>query len=211
MVRAGLTRDVVLQAAVEVADREGLAALSMRRLAAEVGVEAMSLYNHVADKQDLHTGMVGIVWAEVDPAADEPRWRPALQRLCRSAYGAFLRHPWFFELSLPANGGSERLAVIEATLAYLDRGGVHPDVAFHALHVIDGFVYGYSWQANEFSADASWAPDEVELEKLFAGRPHLAAHAQQHSDDTARGDGFVIGLDLILDGLERAANDHLDT
>ena len=82
MARAGLTRETVLDAAMALADRDGLDALSMRRLAGDLGVEAMSLYNHVSSKKDLHAGLIDLVWGEVDTALDEPDWRAGLHRLC---------------------------------------------------------------------------------------------------------------------------------
>ncbi|WP_137846000.1 DUF1653 domain-containing protein [Microbacterium sp. 2FI] len=200
MARAGLTRDAVIDAALSLADREGLAAVSMRRLASELGVEAMSLYNHIADKGDLHAGLGDRIWSEVDLAPDESDWRRGLHRLCGSTHAALLRHPWFFRLPLAA-GGPTRLAVIEATLAHISAGGIDRDAAFHALHVLDGHVYGYTWQALEFAPSASALPEPDALEQMLAPYPHLRAHARQHFDGAPAGDGFVIGLDLILDGL----------
>lgn len=202
MARAGLTRETVLTTALGLADAEGLEAVSMRRLAAELGVEAMSLYHHVASKRDLHAGLIDLVWSDVDVALDEPDWRAALHRLCGSAHRALLRHPWFFRLPL-TEGGAARLAVIDATLAHLDRGDVAPDAAFHALHVIDGHVYGYTWQALEFAPSDAALPSAEQLRALVEPYPHLARHAQQHLDAVPAGDGFVIGLDMLLDGLDR--------
>lgn len=200
MARVGLTRETVLTTALALADAEGLDAVSMRRLAGELGVEAMSLYNHVAGKRDLHAGLIDLVWSDVDLALDEPDWRAGLHRLCGSAHRALLRHPWFFRLPL-AEGGASRLAVADATLAHLDRGGVAPETAFHALHVLDGHVYGYTWQALEFSTPDAAAPSPDEVRALVAPYAHLAAHARQHLEHAPPGDGFVLGLDMLLDGL----------
>lgn len=204
MPRVGLTREVVLDAARALADREGLAALSMRRLATELGVEAMSLYNHVQNKRDLQAGLMDLVWAGVDLSLDEPDWRAGLHRLCGSAHRALLAHPWFFELSL-RDGGPARIAVIEATLTHLERGGIDADTAFHALHVLDGHVYGYSWQAIQFSPMDASAPPSTDILDMLASYPHLAEHARRHFEDPPPGEGFVIGLDLLLDGLSRTA------
>ncbi|GAA1464986.1 TetR/AcrR family transcriptional regulator [Microbacterium thalassium] len=202
MARAGLTRDGVLAAALALADRDGLRSLSMRRVAAELGVEAMSLYNHVRNKADLERGLIDSVWSEIDLARDEPDWRAALHRLAGSAHAALRSHPWFFSLPL-ADAGSARLAVIDATLAHLAAGGVPDHVAFHALHILDGHVYGYTWQALQFApVDIPTRVDELPDE--IRAYPHLYAHALQHLEDRPPGDGFTIGLDLILDGLERS-------
>ncbi|CAN7404819.1 TetR/AcrR family transcriptional regulator C-terminal domain-containing protein [Microbacterium sp. LjRoot45] len=171
----------------------------MRRVAGELGVEAMSLYNHVSDKGDLETALVGRVWAAVDLALDEPDGRKALHRLSGSAHRALRAHPWFFRLSLPRNGGVERLTVIEATLGHLARLGLDDGLVFHALHVIDGFVYGYSWQASEF--DGVDEPADADIERMLEPYPRIRAHAAQHGSGDIAGDGFDIGLDLLLDGL----------
>lgn len=205
MAKPSLSRDAVLDAAVALADAEGLAAVSMRRLGAALGVEAMSLYNHVANKEDLHRGMVDRVWGAVDLARDEVDWRAALHRLCGSAHRAMLAHPWFFQLPV-TYGGAARMAVIDATLAHLKAGGVSPEVAFHALHVLDGHVYGYSWQDIGFgNVDDLMEGADAAIAALDADAfPHLVGHAMQHVHDVPPGDGFAIGLDLILDGLATA-------
>ena len=206
MPRAGLSKEAVLDAAVALADADGLSAVSMRRLASELGVEAMSLYNHVANKQDLHRGLVDRVWAEVDLALDEPDWRAALHRLCGSAYRAIIAHPWF--MSLPVTfGGMHRLEVINATLLHVKRAGAGKTTTFHALHTLDGFVAGFAWQAIGY-ADMDATKDRAD-EMLAAldpeALPHLIEHARQHFEGLAEDDGFVIGLDVLLDGLERSA------
>lgn len=208
MVRGSLTREAVLDAAVAIADSDGLPALTMRRLGADLGVEAMSLYNHVAKKEDLLRGIVDRVWGEVDLGRDESEWRAALHRLCGSAHRAMLAHPWFYQLPV-SYGGPSRMHVIDATLAHLEAGGVPPQVAFHALHVLDGFVYGYSWQDIGFAdMDATREQADEMLAALGAANlPHLVAHAIQHVENAPPGDGFSVGLDLILDGLARGLND----
>lgn len=202
MARAGLTRDSVIAAAGALADSDGLAAVSMRRLAAELNVEAMSLYNHVANKEDLHRGLVDGVWAQVDLALDDQDWRSALHRLCGSAYRAMVAHPWF--LSLPVTyGGQRRLAVIDATLTHVKRSGETADAAFHVLHVLDGFVAGYAWQEVGY-ADLVTTGEEgaTLLEFIDADAlPHLMEHARQHVEGAPPGDGFAIGLDMLLNSL----------
>lgn len=205
MPRVGLNRAEVLRAAVAMADAEGLSAVTMRRLATELGVEAMSLYNHVANKRDLHQGLSDEVWARVDLALDEAEFRAALHRLCGSAYRAMIAHPWF--LSLPVTyGGERRLHVINATLAHVKAAGVGSDAAFHGLHVIDGYVAGYAWQAVGYQdMDATLARGQEMLAQVDTNSlPHLMEHARQHQEAQPRGDGFEIGLDMILDGIQRA-------
>lgn len=204
MARRTLNRAAIIEAAVRIADAEGLAALTMRRLGTELGVEAMSLYNHVANKEDLHRALVNDVWAQVELAGSEPDWRAGLHRLCGSAYRAMVSHDWFFQLPV-TYGGEARMAVINGTLAHLERGGVGAELGFHALHVLDGFVYGYAWQHAGFKdLDSLMAGAGEALAAIDAGAlPHVIAHAQQHLAGGPPGDGFTVGLDLILDGLER--------
>ena len=200
---ARLSRDAVLSAAVDLADAEGLEALSMRRLAGELGVEAMSLYNHVASKRDLHEGMVDRVWDEVDLAADETEWRARMHRICRSARDAMVAHPWFF--SFPVTyGGMNRIAMIDAMLATMRGAGIPADAVFHAQHIIDGHVFGYSWQDTDYSNGPALEEraDEM-LSRIPAEQyPHLMEHAHQHMHDTPPGSGFDLGLDILFDALE---------
>jgi len=205
MVRRTLTRDAVLDAAVQIADADGLDALSMRRLGTELGVEAMSLYNHVTNKDDLLRGIVDRVWSELDLALDETDWRAGLHRLCGSGHRAMLAHRWFFQLPV-AMGGPARMRVIEATLTHLARGRIPDEVAYHALHVLDGHVFGYSWQDLGFTGLPTSGPqvEEAVAQLDAANLPHLVAHAIQHARNVPPGDGFTVGLDLILDGLARS-------
>jgi AcrR family transcriptional regulator len=204
MARAGLNRDRVLAAAMELADERGIGALTMRGLASSLGVEAMSLYNHVSDKQDVLAGMSGGVWGEVDLAVGEPDWRLAIHRIAGSAHRSMVAHPWF--LSLPVMyGGLPRTRVIDAILGHLRNEGIGADVTFHALHVLDGHVFGFSWQAVGYlDMDGVVKAGEAVLDALAPGElPHLLEHAGQHFDDRPEGDGFIFGLDLLLDGFER--------
>ena len=202
MPRVGLTRETVIAQALAIADADGLQALTMRRLAAELDVEAMSLYNHVKNKADLHTGIADRVWEEVDLASDETDWRAALMRMCASAHHALVSHPWFFELPA-ALGGVPRVRVIDAQLRYMREAGVPVEVAYHAQHVIDGHITGYSWEVIEFADDSATAR---RAEEVFAQinpdeMPHLVEHANQHFEGPPPGDGFEIGLSYILDGV----------
>lgn len=200
MVRAGLSTDAVVTAAFELVDRDGLDALSMRAVAKALGVEAMSLYNHVSHKRELEQLIGDRVWSDIDLAEDEDDWRAAMRRLCTSMRDALLAHPWFFRLPL-ADGGQNRLVIIEATLTHLQRGGVSPGDAFHGLHVLDGFVYGYAWQADGFRGLDEAPPELASIETGLTEYPHLLLHARQHFLEPPAGDGFMLGLNAILDRL----------
>ena len=203
MARAGLSRELVIAAAMELADEEGLGALTMRGLASRLKVEAMSLYNHVKDKEDVLAGMSGGVWAEVDLAVDEGDWRVDIHRVAASMHRCMVAHAWF--LGLPVvYGGLQRTRVINALLGHLRNEGIGSDTTFHALHVLDGYVFGYSWQAVGYADfDQVMKAGEAVLASLSPGElPHLMEHADQHTVNTPEGDGFTFGLDLLLDGLE---------
>ncbi|NTV64567.1 MAG: TetR family transcriptional regulator, partial [Oscillochloris sp.] len=119
-----LTREKVLRVAVNLADTSGIAALSMRALGRQLGVEAMSLYNHIANKDDLLDGMVDMVIAEIDLPTAEADWREAMRARAASAQAAFTRHPWAPALiDARVSGGLGRLRYFEAVIGTLRRAG----------------------------------------------------------------------------------------
>ena len=199
-----LNRQRVLAAAIELADTSGVDALSMRSLGAALGVEAMSLYNHVANKDDVLSGMNDIVWASVDLADEDASWRSAVRRIAVSTHEAFLLHPWSCQLHA-TRVGPARLRYIDASLRHLRIGGFAPELIYHAHHMIDGYILGYTLQMIDYSAGDKGATDAVGelLDSVATEMPDLIEHVAQHGSDVP-GVGFEIGLDLILDGLERA-------
>jgi AcrR family transcriptional regulator len=206
--RAPLTRDRILATAIALADESGLDALSMRRLAQELGVEAMSLYYHVRNKGDLLAAIVDIVVAEIDlePAGD---WKAAIRRLAISAHEVLLRHPWAANLMLASTDVLPgRLQYMEALLARLREAGFSAVQTHHAYHALDSHIMGFTlWVAGILAA----APDLDATGSAFLERlprdqyPYLSEHVDGHlSGANAGGEGeFAFGLDLILDGLER--------
>jgi AcrR family transcriptional regulator len=213
-----LTRQRVLKAAIRLADKEGIDALSMRRLARALGVEAMSLYNHVANKGDLVDGIVELVVGEIELPPDTERWDAAIRRYAVSAHAELVRHPWAAGLVIgpSASGGARpsRVRHIEWLLRRLREGGFPPELAFHAYHVLDAHILGFTlWEIGHDEAAARIAGDQDLgqfvaglLEELRAdGNVYLAEHAEQHIAGVVEGEGgFAFGLDLILDGLSRA-------
>jgi len=200
MARITLTRERVLQAAIELADATGVESLSMRALGAHLGVEAMSLYNHVDNKNDLLDGMCDAVWRSVDLALEEPDWQRALRTITTSLHEAFLLHPW----AAREHGtriSAARLRAIDAQLAHLTRGGLSRDAVFHAHHTLDGYVLGYSLQVIDFVGSSHPEAEALFLE-LAPSLPHLAEHFEQHGAEHEQR-GFDVGLDLLLEGLAR--------
>jgi len=207
--RVTLDRETVLQAALALADEVGLEGLSMRKLGQRLGVEAMSLYNHVAGKDDVVGAIVDIVWSLVPPAVAGTPWRESLRAGAIDLHRAFLRHPWacvFF----PPSVGPARLAAMERMLATLRDGGFSPGAAYHAHHVIDAYVIGFTEQMIGFAPPDLTGPDGVEMEpsdyvQAIGGElPNLVEHIGLHGaeEELGLGSGFEFGLDLILDGLE---------
>ena len=199
-----LNRERVLLAAIDLADESGIESVSMRALGAALGVEAMSLYNHVANKDDVLSGMNDIVWAGVDLAAEDATWRSAIRRIAVSTHDAFLAHPWSCRLH-GTRVGPARLRYIDATLRHLRLGGFTPSQTFHAHHMLDGYILGYTLQMIDYAGGDKGATEEVgELIDSVSGEmPDFIAHVAQHGEDVP-GVGFEIGLDLMLDGLERS-------
>ncbi|MEM7202320.1 MAG: TetR/AcrR family transcriptional regulator [Planctomycetota bacterium] len=198
----------IAAAAVELADHEGLAALSMRRLARLLGVEAMSLYHHVANKEELLDGMVDRVVAEIEPPELGQPWRGALRRRAHSAHDMLRRHPWAAQLIVArVNVGPAMLRYIDATIGCLREAGFTLEQADRAWNAIDSHVYGFTLQEANFPLE----PDQyVEAATAFSPQippdryPHLHAMARLVIDGQHHGiQDFDFGLELILDGLQR--------
>ncbi len=206
--RLPLNRERVLRAAIRLADATGIEALSMRKLGQELGVEAMSLYNHVANKDDILGGMVDIVVDEIELPADGADWKAAIRRTAISAYEVLLLHPWAANLVLSGPGLSyARLRYMNAILGCLRTGGFSAEMTDHAYHALDSHIMGFTlWQVGISAGLANISSVEDFLRELDqSAYPHLAEHAQQHMKGRSPEDEgeFAFGLDLILDGLER--------
>jgi AcrR family transcriptional regulator len=207
--RRPLTRDRVLRAALRLVDKKGLDELSMRKLAQELGVEAMSLYNHVADKDDLLDGLVELIGGEIDLAQDAPDWKTGIRRRVVSLYQVFSRHPWAAGLWMKGRSlGVARPRFADAVLAGLRDGGFSEDLIYHGFHVIQGHVLGFTLQEQNLDFDAKKLERmAVRFLREFPAQeyPDLAEHVRQHlKPRTSHQGAFEFGLDLILDGLERS-------
>jgi AcrR family transcriptional regulator len=205
-----LTQTRVLRTAMDLADAGGLEAVSMRRVAQELGVEAMSLYHHVASKEELLKGLVDLVVGEIELARPGIEWKPGLRGMAMSAHGALVRHPWAAPLVLShSDRSAARLRYMEAMLATLRQGGFSPQLTDHAYHVLDSHVIGFSlWVAGmNLGTDEDLAAlATIFLEQLPAHQfPYIAEHIDHHLHPPApqAKSSFEFGLDLLLDGLER--------
>src|ERR1700731_3333724 len=143
--RPVLTRDRVLRRAITLADRDGIESLSMRKLGQKLGVEAMSLYNHVRNKEDMLDGMVDVVFSEIDLPANGVDWRTAMRKRAISARQALLRHPWAIGLmESRATPGPATLRHHDWVLGSLRSAAFSIDMAAHAYSILDGYIYGFT-------------------------------------------------------------------
>jgi AcrR family transcriptional regulator len=210
--RTPLSRERVLRAALVLADAGGIDSLSMRKLGEELGVEAMSLYNHVANKDDILDGIVDLVFSEIALPSDRGDWKPAMRRRAISAHEALLRHPWAPSMMQSrTRPGPATLRHHDSVLGSLRKAGFTLVMAAHAVSVIDGYLYGFALQQINLPLQSREQVAEVgqDILRQMAGEyPHLAEmitkHAMKPGYDYAK--EFEFGLDLILDGLERLRN-----
>jgi AcrR family transcriptional regulator len=218
--RLPLTRERVLRAAVELADERGIEALTMRNLGQQLGVEAMSLYNHVNNKEDVLDGVVDVVVAEVvaavselEPPASPAEWKAAMRRRILTAREVLLRHRWappVFEsrTDIPPTG----LRYYDSLLGLMREAGFSLDLAHHALHALGSRALGFS-QELFVTQDTVIEPEAAALmqRQMAVEYPHLAElmGVVYHDPTSTVGTGcddqfeFEFGLDLLLDGLER--------
>ena len=208
--RSRLSRERVLEAAIELADGGGIGSLTMRRLAQELRVEAMTLYYYVANKDDLLDGLVDIVTGEIELPAPGGDWKAEIRRTALSAYDIYVRHPWAAGLSLAVKTvGPSRLRYMNAILGAFRAAGFSAGLTDHAYHAIESHIMGFTlW---EVGMNLGTREDMEKLTTTFLERlsenefPHLAEHVRQHMEPRRPDDlpEFEFGLTLILDGLER--------
>ena len=208
-VREPLSRERVLRAAIELADERGIDALSMRRLGQRLGVEAMSLYNHVANKEDLLGGMLDLVVQAIEVPPRDAHWKAAIRHTAMSFHEVLRRHPWAASLLLsPGRFRGGQMRYTDAVLGTFRRGGFSADLTDHAYHALDSHIYGFTLWLAQMNLDASRIEQLATdfLAELPADEyPWLVEHVHQHlkpRDPSDEGE-FAFGLDLILDGLER--------
>jgi len=206
--RFPLSKERVLRAAIELADQGGIDSLSMRRLGQQLGVEAMSLYNHVANKDAILDGMVDTVVGEIEPPAVGGDWKAAMRRRAISAHEVLVRHPWASGLIVSrVNIGPAMLRYVDSTIGALREAGFSFALVDRAWNAMDSYIYGFTLQELNFPFE----PDEF-AEAAATYRPQISADEYPYLAELTelvmqeRDDGvpeFEFGLDLILDGLER--------
>jgi AcrR family transcriptional regulator len=208
--REPLSRERVLRAGMAFADASGISSLSMRKLGEALGVEAMSLYNHVANKDELLDGMVDLVFSEIDLPDVGADWRTAMRERAESARQALGRHPWAINLmSTRTSPGPATLRHHDAVIRSLRTGGFSITMTAHAFSLLDSYIYGFALQEATLPMGDT-AEETAEVAKMMMAQmppdeyPHLTEftvdHVLQPSYDY--GEEFAFGLDMILDGLE---------
>jgi AcrR family transcriptional regulator len=206
-----LSRERVIVEAVALADQNGIGTLTMRRLADRLLVEPMSLYHHVANKDEILDGMVDVVFREIELPSTETDWKTAMRDRAASARTALRRHPWAVgRMESRSNPGPATLRHHDAVIGCLRHAGFSVALTAHAFSAIDSYLYGFAMQELNLpfhSPDETAAMAETFLDQFPADQfPHLAELTTKHvlRPGYDYGDEFEFGLDLILDGLERA-------
>jgi AcrR family transcriptional regulator len=203
-----VTRERALTAAVALADAESLAALTMRRLAQELGVEAMSLYHHVANKDDILDGMVDIVFSEIELPPDGVDWKTAMRRRTTSARAALMRHRWAIGvLESRSAPGPATLRHHDAVIGACRRAGFSVESTAHAYSLIDSYLYGFVLQEVNLPFDENDDLKEVVDSMMLPFSPTDYPHLVELTVDYilkpgySYGNEFEHGLDVILDTL----------
>ena len=207
--RVPLSRDRVLRAAINLADTGGIKALTMRKLAQELAVEAMTLYYYVANKDDLLAGIVDLVMREIELPPDGADWKAAIRTSAISAHDVLLRHPWACSLMMsPIRDSPARLRWMDSVLRCLREAGFSVELTHHAYHALDSHITGFTlWEVNvPFDREELADIGATFLRELPVDEyPYLVEHVEWHLTESGADDEgeFEFGLALILDGLER--------
>jgi Transcriptional regulator len=208
--RAPLSRERVLRAALTLADEGGTGALTMQRIGRRLGVEAMSLYRHVRNKDDILDGIVDLVFAEIELPADRSSWRTVLRARSISTRAALRRHPWAITLMESRMApGPANLRSHDDTLSVLLDSGCSATTATHAYNLVDSYVLGFALQEVNLpfsnAEELAIVGDELLAQVPADAYPSLArVGSELLASGFDYGNEFEFGLDLILDGIERA-------
>jgi AcrR family transcriptional regulator len=198
-----------MAAAIELADRDGIESISMRKLAQELGVEAMSLYTHVRSKNDLLDGMTDAVISQIPVNAESADWKTSLRALALAARSVMLRHPWAPRaVEAQTAPGPAALQYVNVVLGILREGGFSIAQTHHALHILGSRLLGFSQALFDDSGDLEPQAAAALASALGETHPHVVemALAVTHGGALGRCDDdaeFEFALDFILDGLAR--------
>jgi AcrR family transcriptional regulator len=211
--RPRLNRERVLRAAVEVADSGGITSLTIRSLAEALGVKPMSVYHHVANKEEIIDGIVDLVFGEFalpEPGGD---WRQEMRRRALSVRAVLRVHPWAIPLlQSRTSPGVATLTHLDAVIGTLRQGGFSIEMTAHAYALLDSYIYGFALSEASLPINGPETVAEVAesmsmLELFSTGAfPHLVEFSTEHIMKPGYdfGEEFEVGLDLVLDGLARS-------
>lgn len=210
--REPVTRERAIRMAVELADVGGIESLSMRKLAAELGIEAMSLYHHVTNKDDILDGMLDTVYAEFSTPIAGQDWRTAMRERASSTRAVLARHPWAISIASRTSPGPATLGHLDAVIGCLRAAGFSMRMTGHAMSVLDSYVQGFAQQEASLpfdaSGDISVATEDImaQQEAMQDAFPNLADMAVSLvlQPGYAYGDEFEFGIELVLDGIAAA-------
>lgn len=210
--RTPLNKQRILEGAANLADAKGITALTMRRLAEELGVKPMTLYHHVTNKDEVLDGMVDAVFREIDLPPEDLEWKPAMRRRTQSARTVLLRHPWAVSLMETRTApGPATLGHHDAVIGCFRKAGFTILMTAHAYSLIDSYLYGFVLTEVNLPFDSTEETHEVAeaiMEQFPAGDyPYLTELATEHilQPGYNYSNEFDFGLDLILEGMERSA------
>ena len=202
--RAPLTRDRVIEAAIAYADAHGVEELSMRKLGAELGVEAMSLYNHVENKGDIHDGMIDRVFSSIALPEEGLDWKESLRHIGASAMDKFTEHSWVVELLMQrGNFGPGSLAFMDQVLGLFREAGFSDGDTQHAWQMLASHTMGYAFQqaTNPGAMNEEKANLAVLMSQMGDQFPHVVALLPLLAE-CEFGNEYMFGLEIIIDGLE---------
>ncbi|KQN89386.1 TetR/AcrR family transcriptional regulator [Arthrobacter sp. Leaf69] len=209
--RPRLSRESVLRGAVAVADAGGIGSLTMRSLADALEVKPMSIYHHVANKDDVLDGIVDIVFSEIDLPVIGGDWHAEMRRRASSAREAMRRHPWAIGLvETRTSPGPATLKHHNAVIGTLRQAGFSVEMTAHAFALIDAYVYGFALSEATLPVNGPETVTEVAgrmMDQYSPGDyPHLVEFTVEHVMKPGYNYGaeFEFGLDLVLDGLARS-------
>lgn len=211
--RSPLTRTHIIHTAIDLADRDGIDSLSMRRLADQLGVKAMSLYHHVSNKETMLNGIVDEVFSRIMLPDNSMGWQEAMRRRAHSARAVLIVHPWAVGLldsrQVP---GPATLSHHDAVIGCLRQAGFSLELTAHAFSALDSYIYGFVLQEAALPFDSAQELGEL-AGQIFADMPtnaypaftELAMH-HVSNPDYAYANEFDFGLELILEGLQQRLN-----
>lgn len=206
--RVPLSRDRIVRAALELVDEGGIDSLTMRRLGQALGYEAMSLYNHVANKDDVLDGILDLVLEDTEPPSAAGDWDSAIRTSAISVHNVLSRHRWASSRLMTSNGvRPARLEYMDSLLRRLREAGFSGETTYRAYHALEGHIFGFSlWQAGHTFTKEDLPDLAASFMRTFPldDYPYVAEHFEQHlTGDYDNVGAFEFSLDLILDGLKK--------